>query len=160
MIYQDTNDQRYVQEYGATVRAAVWRTGKQRYYEEKAAKTAPISHPLTDGLQARSVKEAIHDLFMACAAYYLDRSSRGLGIPRDVSDRLIAMHRACTEANDRIVILNDSMAFFLRTAASVESQDIRDAIRAAQNTMKALQGTYAEMPIMSTPVTEPRNWML
>lgn len=158
MIHKDAA---YVQEYGATVRAAVWHVGKQRYYAEKAARTVPISQvPITDGIQVHSVKEAIHDLFMACAAYYLDRSSRGVGIPRDVSVLLLTMHGACREASDRIAVLNDAMAFFLRTPASVESQDIRDAIRAAQLTLKALQDSYAELPVVSVQAADPRNWML
>jgi len=158
MIYDDTA---YIQKYGATVRAAVWHAGKQHYYTEKAAKTAPISlAPLTDGIQVRSVKDAIHELFMACAAYYLERSSRGVGIPRDVSNQLLVMSRALRGQADRIGILNDAMTFFLRTVASVESQDIRDAIKAGQLTLKALQDSYAEMPVVSAQSTNPQNWML
>lgn len=102
--------------------------------------------PITDGFEIPTVDEAIHRLFMATARYYLDRAARGLGMSRDVSMLLLAMHSAIRGDEDSMVVLNDALTYLVHSVASVEDTAVRNAIRAAQLSLKSLQSTWAEMP--------------
>lgn len=125
------------------VRNAVWGIGKQL----RAMSTTPARpQPITDNIEIPTINEAIHDLFMATARYYLDRAARGLAMSRDVSALLLAMHGALHGDEDVIVVLNDALTYLVHSVASVQDTAVRNAIKAAQLSLKSLQSTWAEMP--------------
>lgn len=156
MQRQQAEDALYIQQYGAAVLWRAWHAGEQRHAQRYARQSS--QGPISEVIHVHSVKEALRDLFMAGAGYYLAQTTPDEAMPEKVSAQLLAMHRALRGDGDRIAVLNNALAFFVHSAASFESQDVRNAIKAAQLTLKALQDSYAEMPVVSSPL--PReHWI-
>lgn len=127
------------------VRNAVWGIGRQ-LRAMNAMPARPRLQPITDAIEIPTIDEAIHALFMATARYYLDRAARGLWMTREVSALLLAMHGAIRGTEDCIVVLNDALTYLVHSVASIEDTAVRNAIKAAQLSLKSLQSTWAEMP--------------
>lgn len=131
----------YVLAYSRDIRCAVLENRCQHWVSRRVTKS--VSRPITDGFEILEPEKAGHDLFMAIMRYY-----RAFGDVADsqASSILIALQRGIHDPQRCVAVLNDALCFFVKHEASRDDAGVRNAVQAAQLSLKSLQGTWAEMP--------------
>lgn len=141
----------YIVAYSAEIRGAVLSAGCERWL--RRSQRIP-SMPISSGVTIPSASEAARDLFMAAMRYY---RAAGGDVPGEASRLLVALQRS--EAAGRTSALCDAVLYFVHSLAAVQSAEVRNAVRAAQLSLRSLQSTWAEMPAATTGPLCDERWL-
>ncbi len=108
------------------IRSVALRAGAERY---ALSKRVTMRIPVTDPFHVLSVAEAVHDLFMETAGYYLEHDD---SMTREISAQLVALHVSVYDKSKQVSALKDAVIYFAHSQASAKSSAVQEAIKSAQ----------------------------